>query len=313
MRFIGELKEDDQVTDHYLCVRKQSLKTRAGKTYFSLILQDKTGQVDAKIWDLNNGISHFEEGDYIKVDALVISYQNSLQMNVRRIRQSDESEIDPTNFVPTSQYDLDEMYQELLAFVDRIENPYMKELAEKFFVEDQAFAERFKQHSAAKRIHHSFMGGLLEHTLGILKICDFLTMQYPKVNRDLLFIGALFHDMAKTRELSEFPMVNYTDEGQLVGHLVMAVEWINEKIADIPDFPKDISNLVKHIVLAHHGELEYGSPKKPAILEAMLLHYADNIDAKVMTITSMLEEADTDEDWIGYQRILETNLRKTRF
>jgi 3'-5' exoribonuclease len=313
MLFIESIRENTEIVDHYLCASKQILKTRAGKTYYSVRIQDKTGTIDAKIWDLNDGIGHFETGDYIKIDGTVITFQGGLQLNIRRVRKSQEGEYNPLDYIPTSKFDIDDMYNELLSYIEKIENKFIKQLAESFFVDDQAMVKRFKEHGAAKTVHHNFYGGLLEHTLGIVKICDFLANTYPQVNRDVLFAGALLHDIGKTEELSELPIVEYTDEGQLIGHIIIAVEWINEKINQIPDFPKPLANIIKHCVLAHHGELAYGSPKKPAILEATLLHYADNIDAKVMTFTTILNQTDKEDDWAGYQRLFETNIRKTRF
>lgn len=313
MVFIEAIKENDEVVDHYLCAQKQILKTRAGKTYYSVRLQDKTGTIDCKIWDLNDGIGHFETGDYVKIDGSVVTFQGGLQVNIRRIRRSQEGEYNPIDYVPTSKYDVDDMYSEFLGYIDKVENEYVKKLCQAFFVEDQEMAKRFREHGAAKTVHHNFYGGLLEHTLGIVKICDFLADQYPQVNRDILFAGAFLHDIGKTVELTELPIVEYTDEGQLLGHIMIGVEWINEKANQIPGFPKPLANMIKHCVIAHHGELEYGSPKKPAILEAALLHYADNIDAKVMTFTTILSKTEPEDDWSGYQRLFETNIRKTRF
>ena len=313
MLFIEAINENDNVVDHYLCAQKQVLKTRAGKTYYSIRLQDKTGTLDSKIWDLNDGIGHFETGDYVKIDGSVVTFQGGLQVNIRRIRKSQEGEYDPKDYLPTSKYDVDEMYSEFLGYIDKVEDPYVKQLCEAFFVDDTVLAKRFKEHGAAKTVHHNFFGGLLEHTLGIVKICDFLADQYPQVNRDVLFAGAFFHDIGKTEELTELPIVDYTDEGQLLGHIMIGVQWINEKVNQIEGFPKPLANMIKHCVIAHHGELEYGSPKKPAILEAALLHYADNIDAKVMTFTTILNQTEPEDDWSGYQRLFQTNIRKTRF
>ncbi len=313
MQFIEAIKENDQITDHYLCSSKQVLKTRAGKTYYSVRLQDKTGTIDAKIWDLNDGIGHFETGDYVKIDGVVVTFQGGLQLNIRRVRISKEDEYDPKDYVPTSKYDVDDMYKEFVSYINKVEDKYVNQLLKEFFVIDKELAKRFKEHGAAKTVHHNFFGGLLEHTLGMLRICDFLANQYPQVNRDILFAGAFLHDIGKIEELSELPIIEYTDAGQLLGHITIAVEWINEKAKKIPGFPKDLLNIIKHCVLAHHGELEYGSPKKPAILEAILLHYADNIDAKIMTFTTILGQADEENDWAGYQRLFDTNIRKTRY
>ncbi|MBN2222683.1 MAG: HD domain-containing protein [Vallitaleaceae bacterium] len=312
MQYIETVRENDQVTDHYLCVSKQVLKTRAGKTYYSLRLQDKTGSLEAKIWDLHDGISHFEAGDYVKIDGAVVTFQGTLQLNIKRVRVSQEGEYNKNDYIPTSEYDINDMYKEFLSYLNEVENKYIKELLEKFFVEDKVLVKKFKEHGAAKTVHHNYFGGLLEHTLGILRTCKYLASAYPVVNKDYLYAGAMLHDIGKIEEMSALPLVEYTDEGQLLGHIVIATEWIHDKVKEIPGFPKKTENLIKHMVLSHHGELEYGSPKKPAILEAILLHYADNIDAKVKTVTTLLNQAESEDDWIGYQKFFETNLRRTR-
>lgn len=313
MIYLADVKEGERIQEVYLCVTKQVLKTRAGKTYYSMTLQDKSGMMDAKIWDLSDGVGHFEAGDFIKVDGSVVSFQNANQLNIRRVRRSDEGEYDPANYIPTTKKNVDTMYQDFLAFVDSIKNQYIKALAQEFFVKDSDFVKRFKKHTAAKTIHHNFQGGLLEHTLGILKICDFLAREYEILDRDVLLMGAMLHDIGKIQELSAFPLVDYTDEGNLVGHIVIGVEWMNEKIKLIPGFPQDLANILRHMVLSHHGQLEYGSPKKPALIEAVILHYADNIDAKIMTFQSLLAESDQEDNWLGYSKLFDSMIRRTRY
>lgn len=313
MRYLADVKEGQQVVDIYLCADKQVLKTRAGKTYYSVRLQDKSGTGDAKIWDLNDGINNFNTGDYIKVDASVVSFQGSIQFNIRRLRVADEGEYDPAEYVPTSVYDIDKMYRELLAFIDEMDDEWLKKLTASFFIEDSRFKDQFKGHTAAKSVHHAFYGGLLEHTLGMLRMCRFMANSYPSLNKSLLYTGALLHDVGKLKELSKFPIVEYTDEGQLVGHIIIGIEWITEKIKDIKGFPETLANLVKHMIIAHHGKLEYGSPKTPEIIEAVVLHYIDNIDAKIMTFNTIMSGVDEQDDWAGYQRLFESNIRRTRY
>ncbi len=313
MRYIADLREGEQVQDHYLCVNKQVLKTRAGKTYYSLKLQDKTGVVDAKIWDLNDGINDFNEHEYIKIDGLVITFQNSIQINIRRLRRSSEGEYDPKEYIPVSSRDIGEMYEELLTYVNAIENKYLSALVKKFFVEDREFINSFKSHTAAKTMHHSYLGGLLEHTLCVLNMCEFFANQYKMINKDILYTVALFHDVGKINELSAFPIIEYTDPGQLLGHIVITIEWISDKIRQIVGFPDELGNMVKHCIVAHHGEFEYGSPKKPQTIEALALHFADNSDAKLRTFTDLLESSDVEGNWLGFQRIFDSNVRRTRF
>ncbi len=311
MRYIAEFREGDQISGIYLCKDKQILKTKAGKTYYSMKLQDKTGMVDAKIWDLNNGIEHFESMDFVKIDGNVTIFMNAPQVNIRRVRRTQEMEYDIKDYLPASKYPLDEMMSELTGLIKTIKNPYLKTLLESFFVNDRNFVKSFKDHSAAKSVHHGFVGGLLEHTLSVTKLCDFYCTRYPVLNRDLLLTAAMCHDIGKTRELSLFPANDYTDEGQLIGHIITGTEMIHDKIRDIPNFPVILENELKHCILAHHGELEYGSPKKPALVEALALHLADNTDAKMETMAEFFEGKEDTTEWLGYNRLFESNLRKT--
>lgn len=311
MNYIGELREGDMISEVYLCKSKQDLKTKAGKSYYSMLLQDRTGTVDAKIWELNNGIAHFEAMQYIKVEAQVTSFNGALQLNVKRVRVADDGEYDPADYMPCSKKNIDGMYKELLEVVASVKEPHLSKLLNSFFVDDKAFAECFKKHSAAKSIHHGFIGGLLEHSLSVAKLCDYLASQYTVINRDLLVTAALFHDIGKTSEISEFPENDYTDEGQLVGHIVMGTMMISERIKDIPGFPAKLANELKHCILSHHGELEYGSPKKPAIIEALALAHADNIDAKLQAFTELLDANKDKNGWLGYNKMFESNIRGT--
>ena len=311
MRYIKDLRPGDTVTEIYLCKSKQILKTKAGKTYYSMVFQDKTGIVDAKVWDLSPGLEHFEEMDFIYVDGQVTTFQNANQLNCRRIRRAKEGEYLQSDYMPASKYNIDEMYKELLGFVAGVKNKYLHELLEFFFLKDAAFAKSFKDHSAAKSVHHGFVGGLLEHTLSVTKLCEFYTQRYPILNHDLLITAALCHDIGKTRELSLFPANDYTDEGQLVGHIVTGVEMIHDAIKTIPGFPAVLANELKHCIVAHHGELEFGSPKKPALIEAMALNMADNTDAKIQTLTEVFEKSDDTLDWLGFNRFVDSNIRKT--
>lgn len=311
MRYIQELREGSSVNDIYLCRKKQSMTTKNGKNYDSLMLQDKTGSIDAKVWDPNSGgIAEFDELDYIHVMGDVTSFQGRLQLNVRRIMRVREGDYNPADYLPVSSRDIDEMYKELLKLAESVKNPYLHELLQKFFVTDERFAGNFKASSAAKSVHHSFVGGLLEHTLGVANLCSYLAKAYPFLNRDLLITVALLHDVGKTIELSRFPRNDYTDEGQLIGHIVIGVEMIDARIREIQGFPALLAGEVRHCILAHHGEFEYGSPKKPALAEAAALNFADNTDAKLEIFKELLAGT-TDSGWLGYQGLLESNIRKT--
>ena len=313
MKYIEILREGERVNEVYLCKHRQSAVTKNGKAYENLILQDKTGTLDAKIWEPDSqGIDDFERFDYISVTGDVTSFQGALQLNVKRVRKAQPGEYEPGDYRPVSSRDVDEMYGELKDIISSVETPCLKMLLSKFFLEDKEFEKRFKFHSAAKTVHHGFVGGLLEHTLGVTKLCEAFCRQYPMLNRDLLLSAAMFHDIGKLEELSVFPENDYTDDGQLLGHIVMGTEWVGEKIREIPEFPKKLASELKHCILAHHGELEYGSPKKPALMEAVALSFADNVDAKMETLKeafASIPEGNT--EWLGYNRLLESNIRKT--
>ncbi len=311
MKFIKDYKEGDRVSDIYLCKHKQSAVTKNGKAYDNVILQDRSGTIDAKIWDPNSaGIEEFGSLDYIAVYGEVTSFQNALQINMKRARRCREGEYDPGDYLPVSEKSIDGMYAELLALVDSIGNAGLKELLNAFFREDEAFVKAFRQSSAAKTVHHGFVGGLLEHTLGVANLCAYYCKAYPVLDRDLLMAAALCHDIGKTKELSLFPENDYTDEGQLLGHIVMGAEMIAEKARMIKGLSKEMENQLKHCILAHHGEYEFGSPKKPALIEAVALNFADNTDAKLQIFTEILKGAQND-DWLGFNRLFESNVRKT--
>ena len=312
MKYLKDYRDGDRVHDVYLCKHKQAAVTKNGKNYLNVILQDKSGTMDAKVWDPNSmGIEEFEPMDYIEVGGDVSSFQSSLQISVKRVRVCREGEYNPADYLPVSEKNIEEMYQELLGMVQRTKNLFLKELLEAFFVKDADFIKKFKNSSAAKSVHHGFVGGLLEHTLSVAQMCEFYCKQYPILKRDLLIAAALCHDIGKIREISAFPVNDYTDEGNLLGHIVMGVEMIGEKIRDIQGFPPVLAGEIKHCILAHHGELEFGSPKKPAIVEAVALSFADNTDAKMETFKELLNGTDS-TDWLGFNRLLDSNVRMTK-
>lgn len=313
MKYIETLREGERVGEIFLCKHKQTAMTKNGKPYESLILQDKTGTLDAKIWDPNSqGIDDFETLDYIDVMGDVTSFQGALQLNVKRVRKVKEGDYDPSDYLPVSEKDIPSMYREFTGFIESMENPYLKQLAENFFVKDQEFAKRFQFHSAAKNVHHGFVGGLLEHTLSVMKLCNYFAGAYEILNRDLLLAAAMFHDIGKLEELSTFPANDYTDDGQLLGHIMIGTEMVGQEIRRIDGFPAKLAAELKHCILAHHGELEFGSPKKPALAEALALSFADNADAKMQTLKEAFAAAPLGgTEWLGYNRLFESNIRKT--
>ncbi len=312
MKYIKDIHEGDRIFDIYLCKHRQAAVTKNGKPYENVILQDKTGTIDAKVWEPNNpGIADYDAMDYIEVYGEVTNFQGALQVSVKRIRVCGEDEYNPADYLPVSSKNNDEMYRELLNLAKSIGNPHYKALLEQFFVKDTDFIRKFRTSSAAKSVHHGFVGGLLEHTLSVTKLCDYYCTNYPILKRDLLLTAAMCHDIGKTKELSPFPVNDYTDDGQLLGHIVMGAQMLAEKAAVLPGFPHRLLSQLQHCILAHHGKYEYGSPKLPAIIEALALNYADDTDAKLETFKEILENTN-ETGWIGYNRLFESNLRTTK-
>ena len=255
MRFIETFREGNHISDVYLCKTKQIALTKNGKEYGSLVLQDKTGTVDAKIWELSSpGINEFSALDYVYVDADVTLFQGQNQLNVKRIRKADEGEYHPADYLPVTTKDIPAMQRELIQYITTIKNEYLRKLASGYF-NDPEFMKAFSFHSAAKSVHHGFVGGLLEHTLSVVKMCDYFSKQYPLINRDLLLTAAMFHDIGKTKELSAFPANDYTDDGQLLGHIIIGSQMVKERIDAMPGFPKKLERELIHCNLAHPGQL----------------------------------------------------------
>ena len=223
-----------------------------------------------------------------------------------------EGEFEPGDYLPVTSKSIDAMFQEMLELIRSIKNPYLKKLLESFFVEDQEFAKAFRKSSAAKTVHHGFVGGLLEHTLSVTRLCDYYCSAYPILKRDLLLTAAMCHDIGKVREISPFPQNDYTDDGQLLGHIVMGAQMAAEHAAKIQGFPHSLLTEVQHCILAHHGKYEYGSPKIPALMEALALNYADDTDAKLETFKELLENNAANTGWLGYNRLFESNVRASK-
>ncbi|MCR4896219.1 MAG: HD domain-containing protein [Lachnospiraceae bacterium] len=312
MQYISDFHESDRVRGVYLCKNVTSAVTKNGKPYLNMILQDKTGTVDAKVWEPNDpGIDDFEKLDFIEINGDVVVFNSSLQLNVKRVRKASEGEYAPEDYLPVSPRNNDEMYREVLKIVESVQNPYYHKLMEMIFVEDQEFISRFRRSSAAKTVHHGYVGGLMEHTLSVTNLCRFYCKSYPILKYDLLITAAMCHDIAKTKELSPFPENDYTDEGQLLGHIVMGSQMIAEYAARIPDFPPVLLQQLQHCILAHHGKYEYGSPKLPALVEAVALNFADDTDAKMEIFRELLEKNYGNNGWLGFNKMFDSNVHAT--
>ncbi|MGI5989335.1 MAG: 3'-5' exoribonuclease YhaM family protein [Lachnospiraceae bacterium] len=304
MVYIRDFQENDRITGTYLVRTKATYQSKKGKDYYSLTLADKTGTVDTKIWDTESpAIDDFEANDFVNVSGTVTVYNGKLQFKVERLAKAQPGSYNAADFVPASRYPIKDMYQELLQFGESVHNPYIRKLLDSFFVDDKEFVRTFAKGSAARTVHHSFMGGLLEHTLSVTKICDFLAMRYDFLDRDVLIASAMLHDVGKTREMTPFPQVDYSDEGNLLGHIMIGFEMVREHMRAIDGFPKDLQDEIGHCILSHHGLLEYGSPVLPKTAEALALSKADDLDAKMETIREALNVRSS-SDWLDVNRWL---------
>ncbi len=310
MEYIANLQAGQRIIEEYLCREKQTLLTKAGKSYMKLSLQDKTGTINAMVWDINFQISEFEKNDYVKVDAVVNNFQGELQLNISRIRRCEPGEYDPADYCKSTEKDPDDMYQALSMQIGDMTNPYLRQLLSMFFLEDAALRAKFYVHPAAKNVHHNYVGGLLEHSVSVMNLGLGFCEAYPESNRELVIAGALLHDIGKLKEIESAPLCNYSDAGQLLGHIPMGYLMVHEKIAQIPCFPVELALQLEHMILSHHGELEYGSPKVPVTLEAMILHLADYSDTKLKQVSDAIAEDREEGNWTTYHRVLGRNLYK---
>ena len=313
MKYINTLEEGNNISNVYMVKQVNLATTKAGKEYLNVILQDKTGMLGAKVWEPNDpGIEDFDSLDYVEVTGEITSFNGQLQMNIRRARKVEMTEINEAEYLPCTEKDIDQMMGEVDSIIDSIETDDYKKLLTSIFVEDKRFAAAFMKSSAAKAMHHAFVGGLLEHTLNVAKICEGYCKLYPEINRDLLITAALCHDIGKVVELSPFPQNDYTDAGQLIGHIVIGTEMVKEKASKIEGFSPIRLKELMHCILAHHGSLEYGSPKQPSIIEALALNMADDTDAKIEMMKEGLKEDLNEEGWtLKWNNALDRRIRKT--
>jgi 3'-5' exoribonuclease len=313
--FANELEANQQVQTTFLVLNKDVRQKKTGEPYLSLILGDKTGDIDAKMWDgVADIVDTFERNDYVKIRGQATVYQNKLQLRVDRMMRADERDIEPSDYFPASKRDRDEMYAELMGYIDTMRNPHLKALLEAFFA-DNEIARRYKTAPAAKSIHHAWIGGLIEHVLSLMTLARFTARHYPEVDEDLLLTGVVLHDIGKIHELTYDRGFGYSDEGQLIGHILIALRMLDEKVRQVPDFPPKLRMLVEHLIASHHGEMEFGSPKVPCFLEAMLLHHLDNLDSKMETVRTIVQrDSLLDGNFTGYAPMLERSLlKKERF
>lgn len=286
-------RENQAIAGYFAAATKQARSTKSGAPYIALILSDKTGQIEARIWD-DVEVQPFESGDVVAVKGQVCRFNEKLQIKVEKIRRADERDVGRyalSDFVPQTERNVDAMWSELEGWAANFSDPHLKSLLEAF-LRDKEIAADLREAPAAKGLHHAWIGGLLEHLLSLMGICDLAARHYTGVNRDLLLTGVVLHDIGKLRELRWGTSFDYTLEGQLLGHITIGIGMIEEKIASIPDFPAAKRVLVEHLVLSHHGKYEFGSPKLPMTPEAIMLHYLDDLDAKMQTTAAEFRRAE---------------------
>jgi len=301
--FIEDLRslEGNEITDFFAVSEKSIRKSKNGKPFVKLSLVDKTGTVICFIWDNVKQLQDsFMAGDVVKVKAFVTTFEGNIQLTIRNIRTAEEQEYDIADFSPISSKDTDKLIDRLFTFVDSVKNEYLSRLLHLFF-DDKEFLERFAKAPAAKNWHHNLVGGLLHHSVTVTTICDSVCPLYEEIDRDLLVTCAMLHDVGKTKEYSLAPFIQFTDEGRLIGHVVMGNKMVVDKCEEINNFPKDLLMKVEHLLLSHHGEREYGAAVPPKTKEALILHYADNLDAQVVGASELINKAaDQNADWTEY-------------
>jgi len=309
--FVNDLEPNQDVTSVFLVQAKTIRQKKSGEPYLSLTLVDKTGSIEAKMWDnVSEVMDTFERDDFIKTKGRVQVYQNKPQFTIHKLLRTDPSEVQLADFFPASARSHDEMMAELRGIVGTVENQHLSALLHAVF-DDPEIAARYQRAPAAKSVHHAYLGGLIEHVLSVAKLAEAAAAHYPFIDRDLLLTGVFLHDIGKIYELAYERSFSYTDEGQLLGHIVIGVRMIGEKLAGLPDFPPELRTLVEHMVLSHHGELEFGSPKLPVFAEAVLLHFLDNIDSKMENIRAAIaHDKQVDGFWTAYDPPLERFLLK---
>lgn len=309
--FITQIKAGDKVNDLFLVEEKNLAFSQKGAPYLSLRLKDRTGQLDGRVWDNASHLDKvFKKSDIIYIQSRAVSFKGVIQLSIIDVRTATPEEMTWEDFLPTVKGDIDAMYGELMAFAGQVVSPPLKALLDAFFM-DEEIASLIRRAPAAKGFHHVNIGGLLEHTLSVTRLLAMVADHYPKSNRDLLIVGGILHDIGKIHEFTYQGNIDYSDEGRLIGHIVIGLEMLDAKIATIPDFPPGLAMELRHLILSHHGMLEYGSPKRPKTVEAMIVHQIDDMDAKVNAFQEYINSSDdNDSDWTPFHRLFERYIYK---
>ena len=313
--FISQCSQQENkiITSSFVVASKQVKAKKNGEPYLALILADRSGQIEAKMWDnVDEFILAFEQDDFLKVKGLVNKYKNRFQLTIHKLRRMDEADIDFTDYLPKTTKDIGELWRTLTEFVATFQNPHLKSLVE-LFMADSEIAERYRNAPAAKTLHHAYIGGLLDHVVSLFRSCDLISRNYPQVNRDLLLTGAFLHDIGKIQELTYNRAFSYSTRGQLLGHMIIELEMLQTKLAKLPGFPEELKTLLEHMIISHHGQYDFGSPKLPMFPEALMLHYLDDLDSKMEAMRAHFErEAELEGPWTSYNASLGRPLLDSR-
>jgi 3'-5' exoribonuclease len=293
--------ENKIIVSYFVVGAKQIKPKKSGEPYLALTLCDRTGQLDAKMWDnVAEVIDEFDQDDFVKVRGLINKYNGRFQLTIYKLRRMGETEVDFADYLPMCPRDIDGLWHTLGEFVAGFTNPHLKALLEAF-MNDAEIAQAYRTAPAAKSLHHAYIGGLLDHVISVLKLCNLTCQNYPQVDKDLLMTGVFLHDIGKIHELSWARSFSYTTRGQLLGHMIIELEMLQDKLKNLPDFPPELKNLVEHLIISHHGQYEFGSPKLPMFPEALMLHYLDDLDSKMESMRAQFErEAGLSDAWTGY-------------
>jgi 3'-5' exoribonuclease len=313
--YVNELEPNKLIQASFLVHSKEIRQKKSGEFYLSLLLADRTGELDAKMWDnVAEVLDAFDRDDFVKVKGLIQVFHNRPQLTIHKLRRMDDSEIDFIDYFPSSRRDPDEMWVELRGIVAGMSNRHLKALLDSMLNDDE-IAARYRRAPAAKQIHHAFLGGLLEHVLSVAALARATAPRYPMVDLDLLLTGVVLHDIGKIHELNYERGFSYSNDGQLLGHIHIGLRMVADKLRGLPDFPPALRSLVEHMVLSHHGQLEYGSPKIPLFPEALLLHYLDDLDSKMECMRALIENDRQVEGCFTtfHQTMSRAALKKDRF
>jgi len=306
--YVSDLRADQTISTFFLVSEKEIRSTRDSRRYLRLELTDRTGAIEARMWDgFEKDAATFEREGYVKVQARVENYRGKLQLAIDRVRRAEPSEVDAGDFLPQTKLDVDALYAKLREYGESIANPWLRRLVASV-LDDPELMPRLKRAPAAKMMHHAYLGGLLEHVVSLCGLARLVAAHYPEVDGDLLMSGAILHDIGKLDELSYDRSIGYTTEGQLLGHIMLEYELVTKKMDAIEGFPAELKTVVQHMLISHHGQYEFGSPKKPMFREALLLHYIDDMDSKMAATRGALESDAGDEEWTAFNPALDRRL-----